>query len=75
MSTDGGKSWKEATLGQDLGRYAFRPFSLAVPAQRGKLAVMARATNNIGQTQTAAIIPNPAGYHHNVMHSVTLNVG
>jgi DMSO/TMAO reductase YedYZ molybdopterin-dependent catalytic subunit len=75
MSTDGGKSWKEATLGQDLGRFAFRPFSLAVPAQRGKLVVMARASNAIGQTQTAAIIPNPAGYHHNVMHSVTLNVG
>jgi DMSO/TMAO reductase YedYZ molybdopterin-dependent catalytic subunit len=75
MSTDGGKSWKEATLGQDLGRFAFRAFSLAVPAQRGKLAVMARASNAIGQTQTAALIANPAGYHHNVMHSVTLNVG
>ena len=75
LSTDGGKSWKEATLGQDLGRFAFRAFSLAVPAQRGKLSVMARASNAIGQTQTAALISNPAGYHHNVMHSVTLNVG
>jgi DMSO/TMAO reductase YedYZ molybdopterin-dependent catalytic subunit len=75
VSTDGGKSWKEATLGQDLGRFAFRPFSLGVPAKRGKLSVMARATNAIGQTQTAALIFNPAGYHHNVMHSVTLNVG
>jgi hypothetical protein len=35
---------------------------------------MARAINAIGQTQTAALIANPAGYHHNVMHSVTLNV-
>ena len=35
---------------------------------------MARATNAIGQTQTAGLILNPAGYHHNVMHSVTLNV-
>jgi len=75
MSTDGGKTWKEAALGQDLGRFAFRAFSLAVPAQRGKLAVMARASNAIGQTQTTALIANPAGYHHNVMHSVTLNVG
>ena len=36
---------------------------------------MARATNAIGQTQTAELILNPAGYHHNVMHSVTLDVG
>jgi hypothetical protein len=35
---------------------------------------MARATNAIGQTQTATLIFNPAGYHHNVMHSVTLDV-
>jgi DMSO/TMAO reductase YedYZ molybdopterin-dependent catalytic subunit len=75
LSTDGGKSWMTATLGEDLGRYAFRPFSLGVPAKAGKLAVMARATNTIGQTQTTAIIANPAGYHHNVMHSVTLTVG
>ena len=35
---------------------------------------MARATNAIGQTQTSVLIHNPPGYHHNVMHSVTLNV-
>ena len=34
---------------------------------------LARATNNLGQTQTAELILNPAGYHHNVMHSVTLD--
>ena len=28
VSTDGGKSWKEATLGQDLGRFAFRAVQL-----------------------------------------------
>jgi DMSO/TMAO reductase YedYZ molybdopterin-dependent catalytic subunit len=74
VSTDGGNNWLKAALGEDLGRFAFRPFSLAVPAKRGKLTVMARATNAIGQTQTAALIPNPAGYHHNVMHSVTVDV-
>jgi DMSO/TMAO reductase YedYZ molybdopterin-dependent catalytic subunit len=74
LSTDGGNEWLKATLGQDLGRYAFRSFSLALPAKRGKLTVMARATNAIGQTQTATLIFNPAGYHHNVMHSVTLDV-
>src|ERR1700704_4980031 len=75
VSTDGGRAWNAATLGQDIGRYAFRTFSFRVPAHaRGKLTVMARATNKIGQSQTAELIANPAGYHHNVMHRVTLIV-
>src|SRR3982075_71228 len=75
VSTDGGRAWNAATLGQDIGRYAFRTFSFRVPAHaRGKLTVMARATNKIGQSQTAELIANPAGYHHHVMHRVTLIV-
>jgi DMSO/TMAO reductase YedYZ molybdopterin-dependent catalytic subunit len=74
ISTDSGKTWTAATLGEDLGRFAFRPFSLRVAASGGKLEVMARATNKIGQTQTSELIANPAGYHHNVMHRVTLTV-
>ena len=35
---------------------------------------MARASNKIGQTQTTELIQNPAGYHHNVIHSVSFNV-
>jgi len=75
VSTDGGKQWSAATLGQDLGRYAFRAFSHEfTPAARGKITVMARATNAIGQGQTTELILNPAGYHHNVIQAVTLNV-
>ncbi len=73
VSTDG-KTWVPATLGEDLGRFAFRTFSYRFAPRRGKQTVMARATNKIGQGQTAELIHNPAGYHHNVMHSVTLNV-
>jgi DMSO/TMAO reductase YedYZ molybdopterin-dependent catalytic subunit len=73
VSSDGGKTWTSATLGPDLGRYAFRTWSLPLRA-KGKHTFMARASNVIGETQTAALILNPAGYHHNVMHSVTLNV-
>jgi hypothetical protein len=35
---------------------------------------MARATNAIGQTQTLQLIQNPSGYHHNLMHRVTVTV-
>ncbi len=75
MSSDSGRSWLLATLGEDLGRFAFRTFSFPLtPKAKGKQTVMARATNKIGQTQTKELIHNPAGYHHNVIHSITLNV-
>jgi len=73
VSTNGGKTWAEAKLGEDLGRYAFRTWSFPL-AGRGQVTVMARASNAIGQTQTETLIANPAGYHHNVIHKVTLNV-
>jgi DMSO/TMAO reductase YedYZ molybdopterin-dependent catalytic subunit len=72
VSTDGGKSWQQATLGDDLGKFAFRTWSFPLKG-KGKITVMARASNAIGQTQTATLIHNPAGYHHNVIHSITLN--
>jgi hypothetical protein len=75
ISTDGGGAWQSARLGEDLGRFAFRTFTFPVSAHsRGKQTIMARATNRIGQTQTAELIQNPSGYHHNVMHSITLTV-
>jgi DMSO/TMAO reductase YedYZ molybdopterin-dependent catalytic subunit len=75
VSSDGGRTWMAATLGEDLGRFAFRTFSYdLVPKAPGKQTVTARATNKIGQTQTSELIHNPAGYHHNVVHSVSFNV-
>ena len=73
VSSDGGKTWTAASLGSDLGRYAFRPWSFPL-TDKGKHTLMVRASNAIGGTQTAELIPNPAGYHHNVMHSVSLTV-
>jgi DMSO/TMAO reductase YedYZ molybdopterin-dependent catalytic subunit len=72
VSADGGKTWVPAALGRDLGRFAFRTFSRRYAPKAGKQTIMARATNALGQTQTASLILNPAGYHHNVMHAVTL---
>jgi DNA-binding beta-propeller fold protein YncE len=72
VSSDGGKTWNSATLGQDLGRYAFRPWSFVLNAKHGKNTVMVNATNKIGQGQTSELIFNPAGYHNNVMQNITL---
>jgi sulfite dehydrogenase len=75
VSSDGGKTWGSAALGQDLGKYAFRPWSFDVNAKRGKTTVMVNATNKIGQSQVTDLIFNGAGYHNNVMQNITLNVG
>jgi DMSO/TMAO reductase YedYZ molybdopterin-dependent catalytic subunit len=72
VSTDGGKTWVAAALGADGGKFALRTWSYGFTPVRGKTNVVARAVNAIGQGQTAALILNPAGYHHNVMQSVTL---
>jgi DMSO/TMAO reductase YedYZ molybdopterin-dependent catalytic subunit len=73
VSTDGGANWATATLGQDLGRFAFRPWALRVPARpAGPMTVLARATSENGATQPAKLVQNPAGYQHNVIASVTL---
>jgi len=75
VSIDAGKTWSGAKLGDDLGRYAFRPWSFEFNAKPGKNTVMANAANAIGQSQVASLIWNPAGYHNNVMHPITLNDG
>jgi sulfite dehydrogenase len=72
VSTDGGKSWSTAKLGQDLRRFAFRPWNFELHAKRGNNTVMVNATNKIGRTQTASLLFNGAGYHNNVMQSITL---
>jgi hypothetical protein len=73
VSTDGGKTWSAATLGQDLGRFAFRPWSFNITAKKGKNTATVNAINKLGQSQTSELIFNPAGYHNNVMQSITLN--
>jgi DMSO/TMAO reductase YedYZ molybdopterin-dependent catalytic subunit len=75
ISANDGKTWAEARLGEDLGKFAFRPWSYDfVPKVRGKLSLTARATNKVGQTQTKELIQNPAGYHHNLIQTLTLDV-
>ena len=72
-STDGGASWKNAALGRDLGRFAFRPFSFTTPPlAAGNHKVSVRAENKKGQKQVTELILNPAGYHHNVVQTLTL---
>ncbi len=71
VSSDGGTSWRAATLGENLGVYAFRPWHMrVVPGHAGPVRLMVRATSNAGQAQTTQLVPNPAGYHHNVIQTL-----
>ncbi len=75
VSTDGGRTWRAADLGDDLGRFSFRSWRYRMRAERaGELIVSARATNRQGSTQTSELIFNPAGYHNNVMQRITVVV-
>ena len=76
ISEDGGRSWRPAELGPDLGRYAWRPWHYTIGSpQTGKYIVMAKASNRVGASQTFELIFNPAGYHNNVVQRVAIQVG
>jgi hypothetical protein len=68
VSVDGGMNWRDATLGRNLGRFAFRSFTHAFTADTaGPRNILARATNGRGETQVDKLIFNGAGYHNNVV--------
>ena len=69
-STDGGQSWRSATLGQDLGRYSFREFTFGFAPDRGEHDLRVRAWNRSGQSQPMEALWQPAGYMRNVVESV-----
>ena len=70
VSADGGKSWNGAALGEDLGRYSFRPWSLALNLPAGSHDLSVRAINRAGQTQPMKALWNPSGYMRNVVERV-----
>ena len=69
ISTDDGRSWSPARLGQDLGRYAFRAWSAEADLAPGPQELRVRATGNDGGTQPMEPRWNPAGYMRNVVET------
>lgn len=75
VSLDDGQSWRRAELGPDLGKYSWRQWRFPMQFDKpGKHVVMARAANRVGATQTFELIANPAGYHHNVVQRIAVDV-
>jgi len=75
VSIDGGRSWRDAELSKDYGRFSWRQWGFRFkPEMKGSYGIMAKATNRSGNTQTFELIRNPAGYHHNVVQKVDIVV-
>jgi sulfite dehydrogenase len=74
FSEDGGKSWREAQLGKDLGKYSFREWTIPFkPERAGAYELKVKATNRIGQSQPTQPLWNPAGYMRNVVEAVKVS--
>ncbi|MGC1269434.1 MAG: molybdopterin-dependent oxidoreductase [Croceibacterium sp.] len=74
LSADGGASWQQARLGEDLGGYSFREWHLRLTLPKGRHALKVRAVDRQGQTQPLDPLWQPAGYMRNVVETVTLEV-
>ena len=62
ISTDGGKTWSAAELGQDRAPFTWREFRHNWKPPDGGGILMARATDSKGQTQPMTPPWNPGGY-------------
>lgn len=73
VSTDGGATWTDAKLGEDLGRYSFRGWDAPVTLAAGRHALKVRAMSNTGEMQPVEQPWNPAGYLRNLIETVTVD--
>ena len=75
ISTDGGRSWRAATLGNERSPYAWRLWSFDWnPARFGTFALQARATDSRGNVQPATPPWNSGGYMWNGIDEVRILV-
>jgi sulfite dehydrogenase (cytochrome) subunit A len=72
LSSDGGKTWKPAKLGDDLGKYSFRTWQATVKLAAGAQTLMVRATSRSGEVQPMEARWNPSGYMRNVIETIHL---
>lgn len=76
VSIDGGETWHEADLvrRQTGGRWAPVRWSWTARPEPGRVEIMARATDDDGNTQPLESRWNTNGYANNVVHRVTVDV-
>jgi sulfite dehydrogenase len=71
VSIDGGETWKDAFLGDELGRYSFREFTYPLtPNRTGVYDIRTCAWTRGGVGQPTTAVWQPPGYMRNVIESV-----
>ena len=66
VSTNGGRTWQQARfVGPDLGKYAWRQFTLETLLGSGSFTLASRATDTSGKTQPETRGENQSGYNNN----------
>jgi DMSO/TMAO reductase YedYZ molybdopterin-dependent catalytic subunit len=74
FSTDDGKTWSDATLGTDLGKYSWRLWRAQwTPTTKGNYRLQVRATTDDGQQQVTSQW-NRSGYQRDVIEHVDVVV-
>jgi DMSO/TMAO reductase YedYZ molybdopterin-dependent catalytic subunit len=75
VSTDNGRTWKEAMLGKDMGKYSWIQWTCPwKPGKAGRYSLHVKATNSIGESQASEGLWNPAGYLRNKIEKVDVVV-
>lgn len=75
VSADGGNTWLETKLGQNLGKYSFREWmTVFKPTRKGPLELMVRAESGAGEIQPLQASWNPAGYQRNAVETTRVTV-
>ncbi|MDQ3117209.1 MAG: sulfite oxidase [Verrucomicrobiota bacterium] len=74
LSTDGGSSWKMASLGKEKARHSWQlwEYDWSVPSTPGRRVLLARATDSRGRTQPMERDPDRGSYEIN--HCLPLEV-
>jgi len=74
VSTDSGQSWTEAELFDDLGRWAWRHWSMMLNLAPGEHEILVRAWDSSAATQPEdeAGLWNPKGYVNNARPRITV---
>ncbi len=75
ISTDIAGGWMPARLGESLGKFAFREWTMDwTPQRTGMQELRVKASNRLGQSQPLHPLWNPAGYMRNVVETVQVQV-
>jgi sulfite oxidase len=67
VSTDGGRSWRQAGLGEEAGPWAWRQWRTVIDIPAGPAEIIARAwdTSAAAQPESPVHLWNPKGYVNN----------